>query len=106
MKLRIFGGVLVAALALTSLAEAQTKLVKAREHNQTARIREGINTGSLTHNEAKHLAKREHNLRKSINKAEADGHLSRRENRRLLRKEGRINRAIIRKKTNTKVRKY
>lgn len=104
MKIKLFGGVLVAALALTSLAEAQTKLVNGREHNQTARIKEGINSGSLTHSEAHHLAKREVKLRKDIRKAESDGHLSRRENRRLLRKEGRLNRAIIRKKTNKRKR--
>jgi hypothetical protein len=105
MKIRIFGGVLVAALALTSLAEAQTGLVNARKHNETARIREGINSGSLTHSEAHHLIKRERDLNKSIRKAEAKGYLTRRENRRLLRKEARINRAIVRKKTNSRVRK-
>jgi hypothetical protein len=102
MKLNLFGGLLVASLALASLADAQSnpKLIKAREHNQTARIREGVEAGTLTHSETKHLAKREKSLRKAIRKAHADGHVSRRENRRLLRKEGRINRAIIRKKTN------
>lgn len=96
----------MAALAFTSLAVAQSKtpLVNAREHNQTARIKEGINSGSLTHSEAHRLTKRELGLRKEIRKAKADGYVSPRERRHLLRKEGRINRAIIRKKTNRRVR--
>ncbi len=106
MKMKLAGGLLTAVLAFTSMAQAQTKtpLITAREHNQTARIKEGINSGELTHREARNLSRREKSLRRGIRKAYADGHVSRRERRKLLRKEGRINRAIVRKKTNGRMR--
>lgn len=103
MKSKFFGGVLIAALAFTSVAEAQTRtpLLDAREHNHVARIHEGVNTGTLTRKETRRIVKRENHLRKDIRKAKSDGYVSPKENAKLLRKQARINRAIVRKKTNS-----
>ena len=52
MKINIFGGLLVAALAITSIANAQdrTPVINARQHNQERRINNGVRSGQLTHN--------------------------------------------------------
>ena len=57
MKIKIFGGLLVAALALTSIAEAQTRtpVINRREHRQAARINQGVRSGELTRGETRHL---------------------------------------------------
>ena len=56
MKIKIFGGLLIAALAITSVAQAQTHtpVINQRQHNQERRINHGVRSGQLTRNEAHH----------------------------------------------------
>lgn len=106
MKIRIFGGLLIAALAFTSIAEAQTRtpVINQRQRNQERRIRQGVRNGELTRNEAHHLRADERDIRQDKRMAKADGHMSRAERRHLRRDENRASRAIYRAKHNRRVR--
>jgi hypothetical protein len=106
MKIRIFGGLLIAALAFTSIAEAQTRtpVINQRQRNQEHRIRQGVRSGELTKNEARHLRADERHIRNDKRMAKANGHVSRAERRHLRRDENRTNRAIYRAKHNRRVR--
>jgi hypothetical protein len=106
MKLKIFGGVLVAALAITSIASAQTRtpVINHREHRQERRINQGVRSGELTRNEARHLRNDERRIRDDKRMAKADGHVTRGERRHLRHEENRTSRAIYRDKHNGRVR--
>lgn len=106
MKIKIFGGILVAALAITSMANAQTRTpeVTRRQADQEARIHQGVRSGQLTHREANHLQARESKIQRDKMRAKADGRVSPRERAHLRREENRTSRAIYRKKHN--LRKY
>jgi hypothetical protein len=107
MKIKIFGGVLVAALALTSIAEAQTRTpaINRREHRQERRINQGVRSGELTRNEAHNLRGDERHIRQDKRMAKADGHVTSGERRHLRREENRTSRAIYRTKHNGRVRR-
>ena len=106
VKLKIFGGVLVAALAITSIASAQTHspVINHREHRQERRINQGVRSGELTRNEARHLRGDERKIREDKRMAKADGHVTRGERRYLRHEENRTSRAIYRDKHNGRVR--
>ncbi|MDP9046874.1 MAG: hypothetical protein M3N14_01975 [Bacteroidota bacterium] len=106
MKIKIFGGLLVAALAVTSIASAQTHtpVITERQHNQNRRINQGVRSGELTRNEAHHLRTDERRISAEKRMAKADGHVSRAERKRLRRDENRTSRAIYRDKHNGRVR--
>lgn len=106
MKIKIFGGVLVAALAITSMAEAQTRtpVINHREHRQERRINQGVRSGQLTRNEAHHLRNDEHRISAEKRIAKADGHVSPAERAQIRHDENRTSRAIYRDKHNARVR--
>ncbi len=103
MKLKIFGGLLVAALAITSMAQAQTHtpVINHRQHRQERRINQGVRSGELTRNETRHLRSDERRIgrQKRIAMAERQGQ-NRAERRHLRRDENRTSRAIYRDKHN------
>jgi len=106
MKIKILGSVLVALLAITSIANAQTRtpVINHREHRQERRINQGVRSGELTHNEARHLRSDERKIRNDKRMAKADGKVTTGERRHLRREENRTSRAIYRKKHNSRVR--
>ncbi len=106
MKIKIFGGLLIAALAVTSIAQAQTHtpVINHREHRQDRRINQGVRSGELTHNEARHLRGDENRISRNKRIARADGHVTRAERSHLRREENRTSRAIYRDKHNDRVR--
>ena len=61
MEIKILGCALVAMLAITSIANAQTRtpVINNRQHRQERRIDQGVRNGELTHNEAHHLRNNE-----------------------------------------------
>jgi hypothetical protein len=106
MKIKILGGLLVAALAITSVAQAQTQtpVINHRQHTQERRINQGVRSGELTRNETRHLRTDERNISRDKRMAKADGHVSHAERRHLRRAENRTSRAIYRDKHNGRVR--
>ena len=106
MKLNIIGGLLIAAMAVTSAATAQTQtpVINARQHNQERRINQGVRSGELTHHEARKLRNDERNIRADKRMARANGHVSRGERRYIRHQENRTSRAIYRDKHNGRVR--
>jgi hypothetical protein len=106
MKIRIFGGVLVAALAITSIANAQTRtpVINHREHRQERRINQGVRSGELTRSEARHLRNDERKIRADKRMAKADGRVTPAERRHIRHEQNHVSREIYRKKHNDRVR--
>ena len=106
MKIKIFGGILAAALATASLAQAQTHtpVINHRQYRQERRINQGVRSGELTRNEARRLRADERKIRYDKRMAMADGRVTPAERRRLRREENRTSRAIYRAKHNNRVR--
>ena len=107
MKIKILGGLLVAAMAVTSVAEAQTKtpVINAREHMQEKRINQGVRSGELTRHEAHTLRRDEHRLNEEKRDYKETGHVTRAERRRMRHQENNISRSIYAKKHNARFRK-
>ena len=105
MKFKIFGGLLIAALAFTSMAQAQdrTPVINHRLHNQNRRINQGVRSGELTRNETRHLRGDERRIGEQKRMAMADGRMNRGERRHLRREENRTSHAIYRDKHNARV---
>ena len=106
MKMKIFGGLLIAALAATSIAQAQTHkpVINQRHHNQEKRINRGVDSGALSRNETRHLRGDESRISRDKRMAKADGHVTRAERTHLRREENRTSQAIYRDKHNDRVR--
>lgn len=106
MKIKIFGGLLIAALAVTSIAQAQTRtpVINHREYNQNRRINRGVRSGELTRNETRHLRGDERRIRDQKMAYKASGHVTYAERRQLRHEENRTSRAIYRDKHNDRVR--
>jgi len=106
MKVQIFGGLLIAALAITSIAQAQTHtpVINQRHRNQEHRINEGVRSGQLTRGEAHHLRADENRISRQRNRYAASGRITHGERRLLRHEENRTSRAIYRDKHNGRVR--
>jgi len=106
MKITILGGALVALLAITSIANAQTHtpVINRREHRQERRINQGVRSGELTRNEAHNLRHDERHIRNEKRLAMATGRMDGAERRHLRREENRTSRAIYRDKHNRRIR--
>jgi hypothetical protein len=106
MKTKIIGGLLIAVLAITSVAQAQTKtpVITRREHRQERRINQGVRSGELTRNETHHLRKGESHIRNEKRMAMANGNMTHAKRRTLRHQENRMSRAIYRDKHNDKLR--
>ena len=106
MKIKIFGGLLIAILAIASMAQAQTRtpVINHREHNQNRRINQGVRSGELTRNETRHLRGDERRISEQKHMAKAEGRMNYAERAHLRREENRTSRAIYRDKHNARVR--
>ena len=106
MKTTIFGGLLIAALAITSIANAQTStpVINHRQHNQERRINQGVRSGELTRTEARHLRAGENRISRQKNRYKENGRVTAGERRHLRHEENRTSRAIYRDKHNDRVR--
>ena len=107
MKIKIFGGLLIAALAITSIAQAQTRtpVINHRQRNQERRINQGVRSGELTRNETHHLRADENRISRTKRMDKASGHVTHAERKQLRHEENRTSRAIYRDKHNGRVRK-
>jgi hypothetical protein len=105
MKIKILGGLLVAALTITSMAQAQTHtpVINHRQHRQERRINQGVRSGELTRNETRHLRSDERRIGRQKRIAMDEGRMNRAERRHLRREESRTSRAIYREKHNGRV---
>lgn len=106
MKIKILGGLLIAALAVTSVAQAQTRtpVITHREHRQERRINQGVRSGELTRGEAHHLRNDERHIRTERRMAMNEGRMNYGERRNLRHQENRVSRQIHRDKHNNRVR--
>jgi hypothetical protein len=106
MKITILGGLLIAALAVTSVAQAQTStpVINHREHRQERRINQGVRSGELTRNEAHHLRNDERLIRSERRTAMNEGRMNHAERSHIRHQENRVSRRIYRDKHNNRVR--
>ncbi|MET4074859.1 hypothetical protein [Hymenobacter sp. UYCo722] len=108
MKKTLFSA--LAALALFSIsysASAQTATpgITARQHNEQARIHQGVRSGELTRAEAARLKAREADIRQDKRVAKADGVVTRDERQDIRKDERQTSRAIYRQKHDGQVRR-
>ena len=103
MKTLILG--LAAAASLAAALPAAAQGVDAREHNQAARIEQGVRSGELTPREAFRLHRREMQLHRYESRVRFhhDGRLTPHARRVLTRMENRDSHAIYRLKHNDRV---
>lgn len=104
MKTKIFGALLIAALAFTSAAQAQTHtpVINHNQHKIERRIHQGVRSGQLTRIEARHLQREDMRIRREKRMAMADGKMTFAERRRIRRHERMLNRDINRAEHNNK----
>ncbi|MCJ8211316.1 hypothetical protein MUY27_16475 [Mucilaginibacter sp. RS28] len=102
MKSKIFGGIMVMILAVTSVANAQYRKPSyiTRDRYDQARIHQGVRSGELTRREARNLEMRKRQLDRDRRMAMADGRITPGERRYLNHKENQLSRAIYDKKHN------
>ncbi|NML65773.1 hypothetical protein HHL22_11200 [Hymenobacter sp. RP-2-7] len=103
---RLFSATMLLVVASLATAQAQTAtpVVRAREQNQRARIRQGVASGELTPREAARLRGREAGLTAERRADRADGVVTAQERQDLRRTENRDSRAIYRQKHDGQVR--
>lgn len=89
---------IVLALVATAPAFAGTPRLNAREHNQMARIHQGVKSGELTRPEARHLRRGEARLNYNEARAKADGVVTPAERARLHNEANRESARIYRQK--------
>lgn len=106
MKTKIFGALLIAALAFTSAAQAQTHtpVIDHKEHKLEHRIHKGIRSGLITRAEAHRLRHEDMRIRREKRMAMADGKMTFAERKRIRRQERMLSRAVNRDLHNNKVR--
>ena len=104
MKTKIFGALLIAALAFTSAAQAQTHtpVINHNQHKIEHRIHQGVRSGELTRVQARHLQREDMRISREKRMAMADGKMTFAERRHIRRQERRLNRAINRDEHNNK----
>ena len=97
----------VALLTLAHSASAQTATpgINARQHNEQARIRQGVRSGELTRPEAARLRTREADIREDKREAKADGVVTPAERHEIRKDENQASRAIYRQKHDAQVRR-
>ncbi|MGI4875188.1 MAG: hypothetical protein ACRYFX_28870 [Janthinobacterium lividum] len=98
--------VAAALLLVVTAAQAQTATlgINAREHNQRARIRQGVASGELTRTEAARMRGREAGLTAEKRAAKADGVVTPEERKDIRRTENKNSRAIHRQKHDAHMR--
>jgi hypothetical protein len=96
MKAKIFGSLLVAVLAITSAAQAQTR----NPYMQQQRVEQGIRHGQITRHEAVAIHRQQIQIDRERHMAMADGRITPRERMRLQKEEDRLSYAIARSKHN------
>lgn len=102
--LAVSGLVITALGATVAAAGTRTPGLDRREHNQAARIHQGIRSGELTRPEVRRLAAGEARLRYNEARAKADGDVSRAERIRLQAEANRMSARIYRQKHDAQTR--
>jgi predicted NACHT family NTPase len=83
----------------------KTTVVRAREMNQKARIKQGVKSGELTRGETRRLATQQVRVRRDVAMAKSDGKVTPREQAKLQRDLNRSSRTVSRLKHNTRKQK-
>ena len=86
------------AVSTAAMAQTATPVINARQHNERARIRQGVASGELTRPEAARLRGREADIRQDKRAAKADGVVTRDERQDIRKDENQASRAIYRQK--------
>ena len=82
----------------------RTQHINRRQHEQQARIRQGVRSGELTRGEARRLERNERQIRQEERAARADGVVTREERREINKDLNKTNRRVYRAKHNNRDR--
>lgn len=108
MKMKLSGALIIASIAVSSFAFAQTAPVKtAKEIHKLdkKRVKEGVKSGELTKAEVKDIRTDNKDLKADVKDARADGKVTLAEKKKVARDEAKLSRNIYAKKHNARVRK-
>jgi len=103
MKKSILTLTMTFILATISFSQVTPK-VDQRQHNQKARIKQGVKSGELTAKETKQLAAQQRNIKRTEMRTKADGVVTAKERAVLAKKQEIANKNIARKKHNKRDR--
>ena len=88
----------------TPAATPKTPVVRERQINQHARIRQGVRSGELTRGEAAKLRSEQRDIRQDKKMAKSDGQVTPAERRHIAREQNKASRDISRLKHNNRTR--
>jgi hypothetical protein len=94
---RIMAGILTTALLALAPVYGQGVL-KEREQNQKARIKEGVKDGSITKVEAVRLKQDQREIRQDVRQAKSDGVVTGKEAAKITREQNKASRDILKQK--------
>ena len=95
MKKILFSSLIALSFAIAASAQTATPVVDAREHNQKARIKNGVKTGELTKVEAQKLRAEQRRIKLAEAKAKSDGTVTPAERAKLDAKQDRASKRIL-----------
>ena len=104
MKKSIIITGIIFVLGITTLSAQSTPRVDQRQHNQRARIVNGVQDGALTPRETRRLARQQAKIKQLERRANADGVITAKERVRIEKAQDKANRTIARKKHNARDR--
>lgn len=93
-----YGTSLAQTTAPQSAGGTKTPLIDARQKEQKARIKQGVNSGALTRHETKRLAVEQKKIRRDEAKAKSDGKVTPKERKRLLHEQNHASKDIYKQK--------
>lgn len=94
----------IAAAMVLAPAMIGQEVVKERESNQKARVKQGVASGELTKQEARSIAKDEHKVNKEMKAAAADGTVTAGEKAKITKDQTKVSKKIARDKHNKRTR--
>ena len=106
MKTKIFGALLIAALAFTSAAQAQTQtpVINHRAHKLEHRINRGVRDGELTQVQAARLRNADRHIQHEKRRAIANGEMTATKREQIRRQERMLSHAIHHDEHDTRLR--
>lgn len=98
MTVAVMAGLVLAATSIGAQADTRDPRVNARQHNQSARIQQGVRSGELTRRETRGLAEGQRDVRQLERAYKSDGTLTGAERRDLHHEQNQASRDIYQQK--------
>ncbi|HEY4366319.1 MAG TPA: hypothetical protein VGN07_03735 [Steroidobacteraceae bacterium] len=104
VRIAVLAALLCSLTAVQAEAGTRDPGVNARQHNQHARIRQGVRSGELTRHEARHVAGEQRDVRQLERAYKSDGKLTGAERKDLHHEQNQASRDIYKQKHDAQTR--